>query len=152
MNFFIFLILLVKVFVKCDSSCEIENKYIRAVQQMFWTKDKYYLYYEIEHRPLKTFLRYFKEKTVFENIVDVKFPKLQCDIEMICTTTKSNVVKRLEERNYYSFCEQFFIFEHKKEYIFTIDHLQLALFSYQNITMNSNQLFKKSGINFFNTR
>ena len=152
MKFFILLIFLVEVFVECDSSCETKDENIRAVKQMLWKKRYYYENDNVEYRPLEALLRYFREKKEFETIVDVGFPKLQCDIETICTTTKSNTVKILEEENLYSFCELFFIFENKKEFIFTIDHFQLSLFSHQNFTIHSNQLFNKPGVNIFNTR
>ena len=152
MSFFIFLILLVEIFVECDSSCETKDENIIAVQQMLWKKHYYYDNYELEHRSLVTLLRYFRDKTKLVNIVDLEFPKLQCDIETICTTTKSNIVKKVEKRNYHSYCDIFFVFEHKKDYVLTIDHLQLVLYSHQNLTLHLNQLNIKFGINVFNIR
>ena len=152
MNFFIFLILLVKVFVECDSSCETKDVNITAVQQMLWEKYYYYDNYELAHRSLVTLLRYFRDKTILVNIVDEEFPKLQCGIETICTSTKSNILKQVEKRNYRSFCEIFFVFEHKNEYVFTINHLQLVLYSHRNLTFYSSQLNIKFGIKVFNIR
>ena len=152
MNSFIFLILLIEVFVECGSSCEIKDENITAVQHMFWTKNKYYKCYEVEQQPLERFLKYIRQKTRFVHIVDVEFPKLQCEIETICTTTKPNTEEVFEERNLYSFCELFYIFEHKKEFIIIIKYLELALISHQNFTIHSNQLFRKSGLNIFNRR
>ena len=152
MKFFILLIFLVEVFVECDSSCETKDENIRAVKQMLWKKRYYYENDNVEYRPLEALLRYFREKKEFETIVDVGFPKLQCDIETICTTTKSNIVKKVEKRNYHSYCDIFFVFEHKKDYVLTIDHLQLVLYSHQNLTLHLNQLNIKFGINVFNIR
>ena len=152
MNVFIFLILLVKVFVECDSSCETKDENITAVKQMIWKKNYLYDYDEIGNRSLVTLLNYFRDKTILVNIVDVEFPKLQCEIETICTTTKPNTEEVFEERNLYSFCELFYIFEHKKEFIIIINHLELALISHRNFTIHSNKLFRKSGLNIFNRR
>ena len=124
MNSFIFLILLIEIFVECGSSCETKDENITAVKEMILKKDYFREYDEIGYRPLVTLLNYFIEKTILVNIVDVEFPKLQCDIEAICTTTKYNTEEVFEERNLYSFCELFYIFEHKKEFIIIIKYLE----------------------------
>ena len=152
MNFFILLILIVEVFVECNSPCQTKDENITAVIQIIWKKDYFYEYEEIGYRPLVTVLNYFIEKTILVNIVDEDFPNLQCDVETMCTTTKPNIVKQVEKNNYRSFCELFFDYEHKKEYVFTINDLKLTLFSIQNFTIYSNQHFNKYGIKLFNIR
>ena len=52
----------------------------------------------------------------------------------------------------FSFCEMFFMFEHKTKFVFLIDHFEVWLFSHRNFTIHSNQLIKKSGSYFFTTR
>ena len=52
----------------------------------------------------------------------------------------------------YSFCEMFFMFEHKTKFVFLVDRFELWLFSYRNFTIHSNQLTKKTGNSFFTTR
>ena len=55
-----------------------------------------------------------------------------------------------EER--YSFCEMFFILEHKTKFVFLVDYFELWLFSHRNFTIHSNQLTKKSGNSFLTKR
>ena len=51
-----------------------------------------------------------------------------------------------------SFCELYFKFEHKTEFVFLVDHLELWLFSNRNFTIHSNQFIKESGSSFFSRR
>ena len=52
----------------------------------------------------------------------------------------------------YSFCEMFFMFEHKTKFVFLVDHFEIWLFYNRNFTIHSNQLTKKTGNSFFTTR
>ena len=134
--------------IKYESSCDTDNK----TAQIFWTKDQDYLQYQLERRPLQYFVGYLRSRTKLKNVIDLKFPELHCGIEKICTTTKPEIENNLNKRPYILFCELYFKIEHKKEHVYTIDHLELWLFSHQNFTIHSSQLINKSRTAFFNIR
>ena len=139
---FILIILIVSI-----SSCEVDNE----VFQMVWTKKYDYLSYD--ERSLSGFVSYRIESKELKSVLDLKFTKLQCGIKEICTKTVPRTRNLFNASSYYySFCELYFKFEHKRKYVFTIDHLELALFSIRNFTIDPNQLINNFGKSLFNTR
>ena len=144
----ILLILVMNVVIEGESSCNLDNETL----QLFTNKNYYYENYE-KQRPLYSFISHLRRRKKLKNIVDLKFPKLHCDIENICTnTTVYKTEKKTNERSRFSFCELYFEIEHKKQYVFTIDYFKLWLYSRQNFSIHSNQIVKMSENPFFNTR
>ena len=151
MKFVIIIYVLLFVPFGCESSCTLDNETI----QLFWAENQYYEfifsgYYE--NRFLEIFSHYISIRTELKNVVDLQYPKLQCDIEEICTTTIPTTKENNNETLYNSFCDLYLDFEHKKEYLFTIDHLDLWVFSRRNVSLHSEQLINKSENLSFNTR
>ena len=52
----------------------------------------------------------------------------------------------------YSFCELYFMFEHKTKFVFLIDHLEVWLFAHRNFTIHSSQFSNKSAKLLLNKR
>ena len=141
--------------IKCGSSCEFDNETV----QIFW-KEKYWF---PKNFILNSFLYYHEDRKEFLSILNSKHPSLHCNIEDICNTRFSKNEKQYEEHLDYdydyeskyeecSFCEMYFMFEHKTKFVFLIDHLEIWLFSHRNVTVHSSQLINKSGNSFFNRR
>ena len=164
---YIILILTTIVVTKSQSACDFDNKTV----QLFLKKG----HWIPKTVPLRSFLYYLKTKRKLEINLNLNHPNLNCGINEICKTNFSNFEKmdaaclyglngiRLNKsysRLYYesgflgcySFCEMFFMFEHKTKFMFLVDHFELWLFSHRNFTIHSNQLTKKSGNSFLTKR
>ena len=155
---FVIIIFVLNVLNQCESSCVVDDEII----DLFWAaqhKNPYYIDPD-PHYPkirfyngddLAYFLEYVKLRTKLKNALYLKFPELQCDIEEICNTNvfEINLNKHIR---YYSFCQLYFLFEDKKEYIFTIENLELWVFFQRNLSIHSNELINKNNYLYFNTR
>ena len=154
---FFFIIFVLNVLVLCKSSCDVNDE----ITQLFWTikidGDYYNPDYQNEDGVYNTadllhFFMYLRLRTKLKNALDSRFPELQCDIEEICSTKTYKINLNNNENMFCSFCELYFKIEHKKEYVFTIDLLELWVFFQRNLTIHSNELIKKNTSLYFNTR
>ena len=112
------------------------------------------------------FLYYLQTKRELVNMLNLNHPNLQCDIKDICNTKFPKFEKEYDELTYYeyevffdyefdfdddsiieietcSFCDLYFMFEHKTKFVILVDHLKLWLFSRRNFTIHSNQFTNK---------
>ena len=100
--------------------------------------------------------KFFKVKNLYEGCMN-------CEIDSISFNYEFDYAYDLEfnsefyydsefTKESYSYCELYFKFENKTEFVFLIDHLELWLFSHRNFTVHSNQFIKESGNSFFSRR
>ena len=161
---YVVLVLLVNV-VKCESTCYLDNK--------AFTLDGFLYYHEIKRKVVRNNPKLY---CCIENICNTRFSKNEKHFEEysfceenvhydLYNFTEEEFVLSLDYYFVYdlewdleldyeecSFCELYFMFEHKTKFVFLIGHLEIWLFSHRNVTIHSNQLINKSGYSFFNRR
>ena len=120
-------IFVLNVLKQCNCSCD------DKLLWWFWTIEYFNPVYRDDgllynNADLEVFLQYLRLRTRLKNVLVLKFPELQCDIEEICSTKVSEVDLNNKEHLYCSFCELYFKIEHKKECVFAIDYLKLWFF------------------------
>ena len=147
----VIIIFVLNVLKQCNCSCDDSDK----ITLLFWTIEYFNPIYRDDgllynNADLEVFLQYLRLRTRLKNVLVSKFPELQCDIEEICSTIVSEINSNNNENLFCPFCELYFKIEHNKEYVFTIDYLELWLFSQRNLSIHSNNLINKNL--FLNTR
>ena len=138
----VIIIFVLNVLVQCETSCDVDDE----ITLLFWENEHFNPFYENVYinADLGYFLEYLRLRKKLKNAFDSKFPKLQCGLEEICSTKVSELNLNNNGSFYCSFCELYFMIEHKKEYVFTIDYLEVWVFFQRNLSIHSNELINKN--------
>ena len=173
-----FILILISNAIKCKGSCGFDNKTIQLFWEQRFSLSNFYplhnfLNYQKIKRKLESNLKlnhpnvecdineicntkfsYFEkmDEASLDSLDDIDYLENDTELDLESYSGYYYDTQDLGYKGCYSFCEMFFMFEHKTKFVFLVDHFELWLFSHRNFTIHSNQLTKKSGNSFFTTR